>query len=1182
MKIKLPFSLVFFFFCVSSYSQINFEENIITDVQQNINGMAVAMAKDLDSDGDLDLIYSSTVDKIIWLKNTDGLGTFEFQNAINLTDPSSPEYDSYEKIFDIADLDSDGDLDILTKTSDASKIEWIENLDGLGNSWQEHNISTGTGTCTTIKAIDMDNDGDIDVLAGTLTTGLIWHENLDGLGSFDSAYHLIGTGYSNAISAKDLNGDGYFDLITNSDLGLVWYENLDGLGNFSPANNISTNLSQDIISVDLDGDNDNDIAILNYIEYSQSNTITWYENLNGLGNFSTEQVITTSATSNKSISYLDMDSDGDFDIIAGLIWYENTDGQGAFTVNNNIPVDYVSNDYVVDLLFVDLNNDGLDDAINTTSIHNEYGWFQNNDGNFNFQFLETNSFLFINKIKPADIDGDLDNDIFLYSYYDGKIGWYKNLDSQGNFSELILIDNIITNTSFYDMSISDVDSDGDKDLIINYNYTVSWYENMDGLGNFGDEQVIVNDNIYDFISADIDSDGDDDIIYVDKSTTTADDIIKFMANDGLGNFSDPVNIIQDSSSFLIAEDIDNDNDLDLVYTGFYMGGERQISWLENLDGLGNFGAENVITSNFLVPRYVSIEDIDYDGDFDIIATDNSGRIRMLKNLDGHGSFGNAQTIQNGGANFVIEDIDGDGYKDLVYYRVTSNTGLIKWKKNLFGTGFGNTVTINQIDKTPVDLVDFDGDGNLDILYTDRNDRSEFGWLKNLGLENNEINGRVRLDLDTNGCDVADQDLSKVLVTTTDDQNNSLGAFTYLNGFYQLGPGIGSYNTSVSSELLNYFNISPLSQNTVFDSTGNTETIDFCLEPANNFTDLNVAVYPSQEDPRPGFDTSYIIVVNNVGATITSGAVVFEYDDEKLNFLNASEPVSSQTSNSLTFDFVDLNHFSTLIFHLQFNVFEPPLVNSGNILNSTTSVVPLYEDNTENDNTFNLTQTVVNSFDPNDIRVLEGNEISYEDADKYLHYIIRFQNNGTASAINIVVNNPIDVKLDWTTLQLEDLSHNGIVKITNGANLSFKFENINLPDSTTDEPNSHGYLAYKIKPKNDVIIGDIFNNRASIIFDFNEPIITNTVNTEIIETLSLMKNELNNILVYPNPTTNILHVETNNTITSIEVYNLLGQELISSTPNTLKEEINMSELNTGMYLVKVTIGEQTATYKVVKQ
>ena len=236
----------------------------------------------------------------------------------------------------------------------------------------------------------------------------------------------------------------------------------------------------------------------------------------------------------------------------------------------------------------------------------------------------------------------------------------------------------------------------------------------------------------------------------------------------------------------------------------------------------------------------------------------------------------------------------------------------------------------------------------------------------------------------------------------------------------------------------------------------------------------------------------------------------------MQFVNATETPSAQTSNLLTFDYLDLNPFDTRIIDLEFILFAPPTTNIDDELITIATINPVSGDETPEDNIFELQQIVIGSYDPNDIRVLEGDEITIDEIDKYLHYIIRFQNTGTASAINVRIDHTLDSKLDWTTMQLENLSHNGRVEIIDGSNVSFIFNNINLIDSTTDEPNSHGYIAFKIKPKNDVVVGDIINGVADIFFDFNPPITTNTTSTEIVAPLSVGEFEENNVSLYPNP------------------------------------------------------------------
>src|SRR5690606_17827837 len=129
------------------------------------------------------------------------------------------------------------------------------------------------------------------------------------------------------------------------------------------------------------------------------------------------------------------------------------------------------------------------------------------------------------------------------------------------------------------------------------------------------------------------------------------------------------------------------------------------------------------------------------------------------------------------------------------------------------------------------------------------------------------------------------------------------------------------------------------------------------------------------------------------------------------------------------------------------------------------------------NEVTLEQVVIGSYDPNDIQVLEGPEILVGDLDNYLHYIIRFQNTGTASAINVQVTNRLDPNLNWETFQILETSHPADIRITNGQFATFTFNDIYLPDSTTNEVASNGFIAYKIKPLSTLQVGDIMSNTA---------------------------------------------------------------------------------------------------------
>ncbi|MEE9350577.1 MAG: T9SS C-terminal target domain-containing protein [Flavobacteriaceae bacterium] len=390
--------------------------------------------------------------------------------------------------------------------------------------------------------------------------------------------------------------------------------------------------------------------------------------------------------------------------------------------------------------------------------------------------------------------------------------------------------------------------------------------------------------------------------------------------------------------------------------------------------------------------------------------------------------------------------------------------ILTGTSQLMFTGLNNLQTV-CVDELNTDLTNhIDGEVGQSVTF-----------LENCSFY---INGVVIIDTDNNGCDSNDITVNNVPIIA-DNGVKSFKTFTQNDGTYFISTNEGDYITTLI--LPSYWSYTPTEYTNTFTGFGDTFTADFCITPNQNINDISITLVPTSQ-ASPGFDTSYRIVYKNIGTTQINGSVSLDFDETKLSFLNSSETIDSQTTNSLTFNYTALNPFETRIIDLEFNINTPTAaqpVNNGDILNFTTTVTPISGDYTPDDNVFTLNQTVIGSYDPNDITCLEGDEVLLADTDKYLHYVVRFQNSGTASAINIVVKNILDAKLDWSTLQLETTSHNSRVAITNGNEIEFIFENINLPDENTNESGSHGFIAYKIKPKANVAIGDVISNEADI-------------------------------------------------------------------------------------------------------
>lgn len=161
--------------------------------------------------------------------------------------------------------------------------------------------------------------------------------------------------------------------------------------------------------------------------------------------------------------------------------------------------------------------------------------------------------------------------------------------------------------------------------------------------------------------------------------------------------------------------------------------------------------------------------------------------------------------------------------------------------------------------------------------------------------------------------------------------------------------------------------------------------------------------------------------------------------------------------------------------------------------------------------------MLSSYDPNDKWVSRDTLLPWEIAsEEYLYYRIRFQNTGTYAAINILVRDTLDEKLDWNTLQTISSSHSYNISVTNGNAVEWTFSNIMLPDSNANEPESHGFIYYRIRHKNTLNIGDNISNTAAIFFDYNEPVITNTVTTTVAHTTSVNDTKYEFVRIFPNP------------------------------------------------------------------
>ncbi|MFT3796396.1 T9SS type A sorting domain-containing protein [Flavobacterium sp.] len=444
-----------------------------------------------------------------------------------------------------------------------------------------------------------------------------------------------------------------------------------------------------------------------------------------------------------------------------------------------------------------------------------------------------------------------------------------------------------------------------------------------------------------------------------------------------------------------------------------------------------------------------------------------------------------------------------------------------------------------------------------------------------------VAGNNRLDLDNNGCDSGDiafPNLKLTFASNTDSGSfiaNHSGAYTY-------SLQAGNYTVTPSVENPSYFSVSPASTAVSFPSMASPVSLDFCLVPTGSHPDVELVIMPDGI-ARPGFDAHYKIIYINKGNTIESGSVTLDFDDAILDFVSSSQSLLVQTANLLTWDFDNLMPFETREIDLVLNVNSPlevPAVNLGDVLSYTATAVTA-NDETPNNNVSSLRQTVVNAFDPNDKTCLEGSTVGPDMAGQYVHYLIRFENLGTAVAENVVVADLIDSnKFEVSSLVPLAGSHDYVARI-NGDKVEFIFENINLP---FEDVNNDGYVLFKIKTKPTLVLGDTFSNAASIYFDYNHPVVTEAAVTTI-SALAARDFEIGQYFsIYPNPADNVLNIQTNGNIQlqSLVVYNTLGQAVMVVAHANQAQKIDVSSLPTGNYLIKVGTDRGASSMKFIKK
>ncbi len=512
------------------------------------------------------------------------------------------------------------------------------------------------------------------------------------------------------------------------------------------------------------------------------------------------------------------------------------------------------------------------------------------------------------------------------------------------------------------------------------------------------------------------------------------------------------------------------------------------------------------------------------------------------------------------------------------------------------TGICDTITIHPIGgSTPVSYIWSNmstndslivcpaGNSNYSVTVTDAYGCSSTDNINvNIVQHCNTISGIFYQDLDNDGVqDLGENPLPNMVVMVTP---GSYYATTNSIGYYEFLVDTGNFIiTPINNST--YTVISPVTQQAVMYNAYETDALNNFGVYVESHGDLRV--YLSSTAMRPGFASGYYLTYYNFGTDTTNATVILKLDAVP-NFVSASQAYTSILGDSITWDINGMapNSYS----YIYVSTMIPVATTLGTVVTSQATILPVVSDTLPANNYSTDVRIVSGSWDPNDKSVSPTGVFppSLVSAGNYLNYTIRFQNTGTDTAFNIHIIDTLSQNLNISSFELVSSSHPCNFNIHDIGIVDFIFNNILLPDSGVNEPGSNGYVQYKIKPKSTLTLGDEIENTAFIYFDFNQPVMTNTVSTMIEQYQTVTYSEIskNFLNVWPNPSNGdfLIACNLNNTgIVSIEVTDILGKQILNKQVEQIltfefKQSIHIE--GEGMYIVKVSTDKDVYNARII--
>ena len=676
-------------------------------------------------------------------------------------------------------------------------------------------------------------------------------------------------------------------------------------------------------------------------------------------------------------------------------------------------------------------------------------------------------------MELVDLDLDGDRDMLVGS----RIGllYFENSDGMGNFAAPVTIGGGAESRAH----VVDMDGNGWPDILASreLNGGIVWYRNLGTFGWSAPLMVLPGATAVELGHADIDNDGDQDPYFVLSINTLA-----WCENtDGTGTMSAAMSITPLYNNARVqAIDLDEDADLDLVWS---VGLPEEMGWCANLGG--SFAVAQSINTS----RKGNMNDLDGDGRFDLISTSSlAGVLDWQRGLDAQQNFATFSPVAMGTSAdaLLVQDLDGDGDKDLA----SSNSSIdqIMWYENIDGQGsFGpaQIIAYGVDDAHKLVAGDLDGDGDPEF-FAATSVQNRIARFENLEVAQLMICGRVFNDINSDGLfNGTDHGMYNVRV----DLNDGRSTFTNHSGIYWFQASPGNYTVEVAAPYMWQLTSTGIANAMVAAPNGSALGRDFSLHADQVLNDYTAEL--TSGSIRCTAEVPYFLTATNTGNQVHDLRMVLTLDN--INTFNSADPLpTSINGNTITWDFATVQPSHSRNVEVKVQMADANFM--GTVMNDHLVAEAMDNGQVVHTVTADNQATLVCAFDPNDKQVLPvGDGVDHLTAmNTTLEYTVRFMNTGNAPALDVVIIDQLDADLDPATFQVLASSHTVHTIMEADGVVRFEHYGINLPDSGADYIGSQGFVRFSIRTLNNLPEGTVASNTADIHFDYNAPIVTNTV------------------------------------------------------------------------------------------